>query len=246
MDNMTSPETFSEKPAGSADAPHLSPRLAMTASMVRPGMPLADVGTDHAYLPVWLLLQNKIPAAFCTDLRSGPLERASQTVAHWDVGDKVTLIQCNGFEDLDGRGCHDFVTAGMGGNLISDLLAAAPFLKDPATHLCLQPMSHAEDLRQYLFDNGYAIVREDLAEEPGHLYLAMEVVYTGEKKSYTMADCYLGVLPQEDLPLKVPYLEQILHRLETRYNALDGRSGFEFECTALGQVIQTVKECMTK
>lgn len=214
--------------------------------MVRPGKPLADIGTDHAYLPVSLILSGTIPSAFCADINRGPLERAKINVDENGISDKVTLTLSNGFEKFEPGFCHDFVIAGMGGNLISDILAAAPWLQDTENHFVLQPMTHAEDLREHLYRNGYRIIRESLCEEPGHLYHALEVDYTGEKKDFTISDCYIGELAKSEDPLKDKFFENVLSRLNRRRDALLKYEGASDECEMLTEVISSVKECISK
>lgn len=198
----------------------LSNRLQMVAGLVRPGQRIADIGTDHAYLPVYLLLNNLIPDAYACDLREGPLQNAKQTVERYGVADKVELVLSDGLKALMPGLCHDFVIAGMGGNLIADILAASPWVLDAGNHFVLQPQSHAEDLREYLVNSGFEIIKESVTAEGKHMYLAMEVIYTGVVKDVPVTYYYLGELPNSDSELKSDYISFIYDRLKIRRDAL--------------------------
>ncbi|MBQ3051882.1 MAG: SAM-dependent methyltransferase, partial [Clostridia bacterium] len=168
----------------------LTNRLSMVAGLVRDGRPLADIGTDHAYLPVFLLQEGRIPHAAACDVREGPLQNAASTVDAEEVSDRVELLLCSGFEHPRHRDYADFVMAGMGGNLMVDLMAAAPFLQAEGVHLVLQPQSHAEDVRDYLYGNGFSILRETATRDNGRGYIAIEAAYTGETREATLSECY--------------------------------------------------------
>lgn len=151
----------------------LSPRLALIAGWVPPGAKLADVGTDHAYLPVWLTLHGRVVSAIASDLRKGPLERARATGRTYGaegidfrLGDGLAFIRPDEADTI--------VIAGMGGENIAAILAAAPWTADGRHTLLLQPQTRAEELRRFLMDHGYAITREALACDRGTIYPVME------------------------------------------------------------------------
>ena len=152
----------------------LSPRLQLLADWVPQGVRLADVGTDHAYLPVWLTLHGRVTSAIASDLRKGPLERARETGRTYGaegidyrLGDGLAFIRP---EEAD-----TIVIAGMGGENIASILAAAPWTADGQHTLLLSPHTKAEELRLFLMDHGYAIRREALVRDRGTLYPVMEV-----------------------------------------------------------------------
>ncbi len=200
----------------------LSERLHMTANMVRPGMPIADVGTDHAYLPVYLIREGIIPRAFAGDVRKGPLENARMTVERFSLTDKIQLVLSDGLKNFEPNCVNDIVIAGMGGNLISGILSECDWVKTVGNHFVLQPQSHAEVLREYLTTNGFEIIREDVAREGKHLYLAMEVVYTGNVIPRTPEYFYIGELRNSKSALLDLYLNHVYKRIKTRADALEG------------------------
>lgn len=218
----------------------LSNRLQMVADLIRPGYPLADIGTDHAYLPIYLLQENKIPYAFACDLREGPLLNARQTVKRYGFESKVETVLSDGFKSLVPGCVNDFVIAGMGGNLIADILADSDWISDINNHFVLQPQSHAEDLREYLVNSGFKILREDISREGRHLYSAMEVIYTGEIAKLPITYYYLGELPNSKSEFRDEYIDSIYNRLQTRRAALmssgnDGKT-VEMLCTVLSGI----------
>ena len=127
----------------------LDPRLELCASFVREGCRLADIGTDHAYLPVWLLKKEKISYAIAADIHLGPLRRAEKNIRKYHVEEKVSIRLSDGLETVFPIEVDDIVIAGMGGETIAKIIAEAPWLKDEKKHLILQPMTSAEDLRRY-------------------------------------------------------------------------------------------------
>ena len=139
----------------------LTPRLRQIAAWVRQGAHLADVGTDHAYLPVWLTLQGRVASAIASDLRRGPLDRAQETGRRYGVGDRITFRLGNGLAAVAPEECDTIVIAGMGGENIAQILAGAPWTADGRHTLLLQPQSRAEALRRFLAEHGFAVVGHD-------------------------------------------------------------------------------------
>ena len=143
----------------------LSPRLRMVADLVPAGARLADVGTDHAYLPAALILEAKIPSAIAADPRQGPLARARTTVREAGLTGRVAFRLGDGLKSIDPRETEAVAIAGMGGETIASILAAAPWTRERDLPLILQPMSSMSDLRLWLGQNGFCIVTERLACE---------------------------------------------------------------------------------
>ena len=152
----------------------LSPRLQLLADWVPQGARLADVGTDHAYLPVWLTLHGRVTSAIASDLRKGPLERARETGRTYGAEGMDSRLG-DGLRGDRAEEADTIVIAGMGGENIASILAAAPWTADGQHTLLLQPQTHAEELRLFLMDHGYAIRREALVRDRGTLYPVMEV-----------------------------------------------------------------------
>lgn len=156
----------------------LSKRLAAVASAVRHGSLVADIGTDHAYLPVYLVQNGIAPAAIAADIAAGPAAAARRTVQTANLTDKIEVRLGDGLSPLAPEDAEDMIIAGMGGETIAAILSAADWIKHTRYQLVLQPMSRVEMLHAYLLTNGFHITREWTVEEDGHLYVVLTAVYT--------------------------------------------------------------------
>ena len=153
----------------------LSPRLQLLANWVQPGVRIADVGTDHAFLPVWLALQGRVSGAIASDLREGPLARGAETAREYGAANLVETRLCGGLDAIRPEEVDTVIIAGMGGETIVHILEKAPWTADGSHTLLLQPMSKVEMLREFLAGNGYEIVREQLVQDRGTVYPVMEI-----------------------------------------------------------------------
>lgn len=171
--------------------PKFTPRLARAADFIRYGAFVADIGTDHAYLPINLCISNKIRGAVASDINAGPVERACENVKKYGLDKKITVIKADGLSGLDAYTPNDIAILGMGGELIARIISNAPWTKTSDIHLCLQPMTHAEILREFLSKNGYSVIDEALVEEE-KIYQLILAKYTGKSEKYTTAELYLG------------------------------------------------------
>lgn len=194
----------------------LSPRLRMVGDLVPAGARLADVGTDHAYLPAALLLEEKIPWAVAADLRRGPLDRARATVRAYGLIGRVAFRLCDGLTGVRPDEVDAVVIAGMGGETIAAILNDAPWTRERDVPLILQPMSSMPDLRAWLLENGFCIEEERLAREGEMLYAAL-LVRAGEMGRFTPAELWAGKNSGE--ALRGVWLDRWLARTD---RALDG------------------------
>lgn len=187
----------------------LSPRLQLLADWVRPGARIADVGTDHAYLPVWLRLHGRVASAIACDLRKSPLARARETGRTYSV-EGIDFRLGDGLAVVSPEEADTIVIAGMGGENIASILEKAPWTADGAHRLLLQPQSRGEVLRAFLAEHGYAIRREALAEDRGFLYPVMEA--EGGAMTLTLGQLYGGAALLHD-PLADRYMIETIIRL---------------------------------
>ena len=171
----------------------LDARLLAVASMVRKGAYLADVGTDHAYLPVYLAESNIISGAVASDIHKGPLESADKNIREAGFSDKIQTLLTNGLQGIEKYPVTDIAIAGMGGLMIRNILEKAQFLRaENSPHLILQPMQHIPELRRYLAENGFSINQEKQALADGKFYQILLAVYDGEIREYTETELLLG------------------------------------------------------
>ena len=194
-------------------------RLTVAATLVRDGVRVVDVGTDHAYLPVQLVREGKCPSAIACDLRQGPLSNARRHVGEAGLSDRIELRLGNGLAPVEPEEAEDICLCGMGGELIAEILDAARWVQDPGKRLVLQPMTGADDLRRYLAENGFSVDREELVRDAGRLYTLMSVTWTGETKPHAEADWWAGTVTA-DQPLGEEYLRRQLARVEKQMTSL--------------------------
>ena len=158
----------------------LTPRLMTAVPYIRGGRLVADIGTDHAYLPIYLCEQRRLSpvtakngetlCAIAADINKGPVERADQHIAEARLTKYIKTLQTDGLTGLDAFDPADIIIFGMGGELIASILAAAPWAGGTGKRLILQPMTHAEKLREYLLSAGFAIIGETLSREGDRIY----------------------------------------------------------------------------
>lgn len=208
----------------------LDNRLKVCASFVRQGAVLADIGTDHAYLPVWLVLNNVIKRAIACDINEGPLSAGKMDVEKHNLSDKITLRLSDGLKNVSSHECDDIVIAGMGGELIARIIENCSWAKSEDKRFILQPMTKPEVLIKYLYENGFDIIAQKACTSDKKHYTVMLVSYTGAKKSFDEADLYLGKLDTSDTDSKL-YLSHTLSHLQKR----------AISCPELHDVIKRIK-----
>lgn len=189
----------------------LTPRLRMVADMIPVGSRLADVGTDHAYLPSALMLEDKLASAIAADLRQGPLSRAKETVREYGLNGKIGFRLCDGLAGIRSDEVDAVSIAGMGGETIAMILEAAPWTREKNIALVLQPMSSMEELRRWLQENGYIIIEERLAREGDTIYTALRV-QAGEMAPLSAAEYCAGKNTAD--PLRGEWLEHWINRTQ--------------------------------
>lgn len=156
--------------------PELSHRLMSAVGFVRGGF-FADVGTDHAHLPVYLYNTGKIDGAVASDINKGPLAIAAANIADNGAAAGVVTQLSDGLAELETYHPHDIAIFGMGGELIMRIIGDAPWVKDESIRLILQPMTKQAELRDFLMANGFEIIDEALSEDDGKLYQTLCAEY---------------------------------------------------------------------
>ena len=167
-------------------------RLQTILSMLSDGCRLADVGCDHAYIPIEAIKSGKASFAYASDIRRGPLQRAKQNIEAAGLSDRAVLRLADGLDGAEEFSPDTVVIAGMGGELIARIINDADFVKNGRVTLILQPMTSAAELRSYLLDSGFSIAEERLAAEDRHVYQILRCVYGGEKQTYSQAELQIG------------------------------------------------------
>lgn len=192
----------------------LSPRLFAVAEWVPSGARVADVGTDHGFLPVWLLRNGRSGFVVATDLREGPLSVARGLVEKHNLETRCRLLCCDGLSGIAPGDADTLILAGMGGETISGILEAAPWTREGAHTLLLQPMSKAELLREFLAAHGYGIQQERLVPEGETLYHILKVRGGYPARTLTPVERYGSAsMWQQETPMILAYLDRLIGRL---------------------------------
>lgn len=190
----------------------LSHRLQAIADFVPNGACVADIGCDHALLSVYLAKTGKAVRVLACDINEGPLSVARSNVQRAGVSGQIELRLCNGLDAVAPGEVNTVVIAGMGGELMVDILARAPWLQADGVCLVLQPMSRPEVLRDYLYRHGFGISTERVITEHKHSYTLMRAVYSGTPFAPKELLSYVGALPQGG-SAEAAFLQALARRL---------------------------------
>ena len=196
----------------------LSERLSSVASMVTAGNCLADVGTDHGYVPIYLYERNIIPHAIAMDVNKGPLERAALHIAESGMKDAIETRLSDGLTALKIGEADSIVIAGMGGPLMIRILSAYPEVTDSAKELILQPQSEIAEVRIWLYEQGYEIIEEHMVYEDGKYYPMFKAVKNSEARKLSFLEYKFGNL--EVLAEKDVLKEFVLRELSNKRSIL--------------------------
>lgn len=205
----------------------LGVRLSSVAARVRSGARVADIGTDHALLPVWLVQSGQCPSAVASDIGEGPAAAARRTVAGAGLESAVSVRVGDGLAPVWPDEVDDIVIAGMGGETIAEILSAAPWVADPHYRLVLQPMSKPERLRIFLAENGFAIQDEDVVAEGERLYTVMTATFTGECHTLSYAAALMGRISRTNDGVR--YMKKLGGRIAEHLAGLPFREEYEEE-----------------
>ena len=160
----------------------------LTCAKLCTGDVLCDVGTDHGYLPCHMIENGLCKKAYACDIAQGPLDSAVAHINERSLSDKITAILSDGLDSVEKGDITDVVIAGMGGELIADILSRCGWLKE-GINFVLQPMTKPETLRKWLYENGFCVLRELACVSGRFVYSVMQVRY--QKPEYELTGEYL-------------------------------------------------------
>lgn len=153
----------------------LSKRLQAVADLVTAGYKVADIGTDHAYIPIFLLETGKTDWAAAMDVNKGPIEKARENIRAYGLEAQIETRLSNGFLALGKGEVQSAVIAGMGGNLVIRILQEGRDVVSTLQECILQPQSETDKVRAFLLREGFFFIEEDMVEEDGKYYPMMKV-----------------------------------------------------------------------
>ena len=186
----------------------LSKRLYAVAGLVTEGASVADIGTDHGYVPIYLIKNNIASKVIAMDINKGPLERARMHIIGHGLKGQIETRLSDGLKNLEPGEVDAFIAAGMGGGLVIKILEDSKAVVDSLKFAVLQPQSEIAKVRKYLNRNGLVIIDEDMVEEDGKFYPMMKVVH-GEPQAYEEYEYIFGKILLEK---KHPVLHKFLLR----------------------------------
>ncbi|MBQ4530421.1 MAG: SAM-dependent methyltransferase [Lachnospiraceae bacterium] len=203
----------------------LSKRLSAVAALVSPCKKMADIGTDHGYIPIYLIERKKVSHALAMDINKGPLERAREHVTLHQLDEYIELRLSNGAEKLQPKEVDSVVIAGMGGRLMMKIIEERKEVFLSLEEFVIQPQSEYGAVRHFLEEQGFQILEENMVEEDGKYYPMMKVSQ-GEMK--LLKECYYeygSFLLEEKHPVLHEYLKKEQENYKKiRENLLAGTS----------------------
>ena len=162
----------------------LSKRLLTVANMVTKGNMVADIGTDHGYLPIYLVQNNISEHVIAMDVNKGPLNKAFYNIGQLHLEDKIDIRLSDGLDNLGKDEANTVTICGMGGKLIAKILERGRNKISQDTELILSPQSEIQLFREYLLQNEYRIVKEDMVIDEGKFYIIIKCKLNSETVSF--------------------------------------------------------------
>lgn len=197
----------------------LSKRLAVCCDFIAPGDRVADIGCDHGYLSIHLLLEGIASSVIAADIRPGPLSSAVANSEKYGIKDRICFCLSDGVQSIP-KDFDTLVCAGMGADTMIAILSAAPWLRSSQYRLILQCQSKTELLRRYLSDEGWRITEEAVLRDGRFLYTVMEVLWQPGHPRLTEGEQYFPLALLENPGKELPeYYQQVLNKLRRAVNA---------------------------
>lgn len=198
----------------------LSKRLSAAASFVRDGAICADIGTDHAYLPIHLVGSGIAKLAVASDINEGPIASAKENIKKYGLEDKIFTQIADGLDGIAEYKPDHILICGMGGELIARIIDNSSYVKESSIKLILQPMTSIKELREYL-SNGFKIYDEATVLDSSKYYQIICAEYDGNNHSYSDLELELGEINiQKSEPLFKEYINHLLRKKKRVYDGL--------------------------
>ncbi len=201
---------------------NLKGRLKLIADKVPKCNVLADIGTDHAYIPIYMVQNGVCQKAIASDVKIGPVKMASTNISLYKLSEKIETRLGNGLDTIEINEADSIIIAGMGGTLLTELLEANKPKTVNADTLVLQPMNDLHVVRKWLYDNAFEIYDEEMVAEGPKMYFVLSAKFSGNKKQYSDFELYVGqrLIEKKDpllgayCRMKVQQIDRVLEQLE--------------------------------
>ena len=223
----------------------MSSRLKIIASFVSEGMCVADIGTDHGYIPIYLTSEGMTDKAYAMDVNRGPLERAGENIRKEGLDGRIECILSDGMEKLP-IDADSVVIAGMGGDLMEQILMGGGDRLFRLSELVLSPQSHWEKVRRFLHSHGFAIEKEALIKEDGKYYIVIKAVRGRESYRESWQYSYGTYLTGLKNPLMKEYLKKELKDKQKILDSFEGKDSEHLRRRAgeLSCILREIKEAL--
>lgn len=203
----------------------LSIRLAAVADLAKDAVRLADIGTDHGYVPIYLALQGRLRHAIAMDINRGPLLRAETHIAEYHLGDTIEVRLSDGARELKSGEADTVVIAGMGGPLTIRILTEGEANLAAVQTFILQPQSEIEEVRRFLHRKGFSIEKENMVKDEGKYYPMMRAVRKKQEPWQDFEYRYGKKLIEQKNACLAEFLEREERLCRQILESLSGKSG---------------------
>ncbi len=221
--------------------PILDDRLMSVARQIGQDAVFADVGTDHAYLPIFLLSEGKIKRAVCTDIAKGPLAKAKVNAERAGVADRCEFLLTDGLSGVENFPVTDVAVCGMGGEMIAEILKnASPKLRKGVNYI-LQPMTKQDTLREALAAMGFFIDAETYSSDGGKCYLTIKAHFDGVKREISRTEAFFG-LKQENPSQNPAYMGYLSGKRRALQTAIAGKKDGNMDTAEEETLLRTLFE----
>lgn len=205
----------------------ISKRLLACAGFIKPGQRVADVGTDHGYLPIYLIQKGLASHVYAGDIGEKPLQKARENAARFQVTAGISFHLCSGVEGIP-KDFDVLVMAGMGAETMVGILKNGKWLEDEQYRLVLQCQSSQNELRQYLSESGWAITREEPVRDGRFLYTVLEA-QRGEMHLTPGQHFVSPALLECGSPMVQEYVQFCIRTTQKVAEALENQKGEKYE-----------------
>lgn len=222
----------------------LSNRLKHISDLVTEVKSIVDVGTDHAYIPIYLVKNNIVRSAIASDINKGPVDKAKKNVKAYALEDKITCRLGGGLTTVSPKEVEVAIIAGMGGNLIRDIIEDSMEVFKELSYAILQPVQNPEVLREYIYKKGFTILDETIVKDEDKYYEVIKVKY--DKNLIAVDPIYYEIseilLKKKD-PIFKEYVEYKLNKYNRVYENLKEETELAIKRKSeLKTIIEKLKE----
>jgi tRNA (adenine22-N1)-methyltransferase len=222
----------------------LSNRLKAISKLVKDVKSIVDVGTDHGYIPIYLVKNNIIEFAIASDINKGPVDKAKKNVQDYALGNNISCRLGGGLTTVKPKEVEAAIIAGMGGNLIRDIIEESKEVFKNLSYAVLQPVQNPEVLREYIYKSGYTIIDETIVKDEDKYYEIIKIKYNNNKKEVEPIYYQISkILLSKKEPLFKEYIEFKLQKYTKVYENLNERTELSRKRKEeLKKIIEKLKE----